>query len=189
MKNALVLFVFSSSICLSQNDFVFPFDSSCRWEYMLYSESYLPPTWVSFQLGKDTLMPNNQTYKSYAMFYFRKDGSKIYQFSEYDSSEFVRYDFSKQKGDTVSFIRHGADSSVILLADDQTISVFGQPRRVLSFHSSDYTVWDDIADSIGILYFSPVIDISYVLTGAVISGRFMAMSFRRSTKTNLCPSN
>ena len=188
MKNTILLFVLFSSLCVSQDTLNFPFSTENKWVYNVYSAfSGFPINRVSYQLGKDTLLPNNKTYKPYAMFFLRKVGPKIYQFSRNDSSEFVRYDFSKKKNDTVSFIRHGKDSSVIVLADDRSTAALGQLRRVLSFHSKDGTVWDDVADSIGIMYFSNVIDIWYELSGAIISGKVYGDITSVADKINLTP--
>jgi len=172
MKNVLIFLVIISSICFAQNNLTFPFNSGDKWIYDVYSAfTPFPIGKAPYQLGYDTLMPNNKSYKRFAVFYFRKDGPKVYQYSQKDSSEYLRYDLSKQKGDTVSYIKRGSDSSVIIVASDQSESVFGQSRRVISFHSKDGSVWDAIADSIGILGFSNVIDISYRIAGAVILGK------------------
>jgi hypothetical protein len=188
MKKLFVLFIFSFSLCFAQSNFVFPFDTANRWDYYEYNAfSGFPIDKFSVWLGKDTLMPNNQIYKQFAMHYFRRDDSKIYQFSEYDSAEFIRYDFSKKIGDTVSFIRIGNDSSVVLLADDQYIPVFGQSRRVLRFNRWNGAVWDDIADSIGIIYFSDEIDFWYELKGAIISGKVYGDITSVSYKEGIIP--
>ena len=173
MKKLSVYLILCISSCLSQTNFTFPFSSdSSRWLYVHTNALVSFQDTISYQFGKDTLMPNGQTYKPYGQnFYFRKDGSKIYQYLWNDSSEFARYDFSKQKGDTVSIIREGYDSSVILMTNDHSESVLGQMRRVLSFHSSDGTIWDDVADSIGIIDFGLGIEDYFQLTGAIISGK------------------
>jgi hypothetical protein len=172
MKKVIILSILISWSSLSQSSFTFPFISDARWEYNeLNAFSAFPIGKVTFRLGTDTLMPNGKLYKSYSNFYFRNEGVKIFQFSNIDSTEFARYDFSKQKGDTVSIVRRGQFSSAIVLAEDRIANVLGQQRRVLSFHSSTGSVWDTIADSIGILTLNRDTDNSYELTGAIISGK------------------
>ncbi len=170
MKALILFFGLSTSICLSQNTFTFPFDGNDKWVYDEYSAfSDFPIFRASYQLGKDTLMPNNQTYKYFMSLYLRKDGSKIYQFASADSSEFIRYDFSKSVGDTFSDYRVNKYFFPIALVGDSNMPVFDQTRRVLSF--SGGLISDDIADSIGIISLNAGTDSWYSLVGAVISGR------------------
>ena len=172
MKKLALYLALSISTCFSQNIFTFPFSpDSSRWIYD-HTTAFSPSIdKISCWFNKDTLLPNNKSYKPYGdIFYFRQEGSKIYQFLWNDSSEFVRYDFSKQIGDTVSFLSYGYESSAVILTNDHNISVFGRPRRVLTFHSTN-GVWDDVADSIGIIDFARGLEDYCQLAGAIISGQ------------------
>jgi hypothetical protein len=176
----LVLTVLLMSIVTgeAQTPFVFPFDSTARWEYDIFN-NMIPWDFqhVAIRLGRDTLMQNNKTYKPFgyssrAVFFFRREGSKVIQYEpSMDSSEFVRYDFSKKMGEVVDVIRRRFDSSVVFVNDDRMQNVFDTPRRSITVHSTNGEVWDTLVDSIGILAFSPVIDIAYTMTGALIGGR------------------
>ena len=190
MKTLLLFLISLAPICFSQTNFTFPFNTNDRWDYAAYSGSWPGPLGrMSCYFGKDSLMPNNQIYKSFAVFYFRKVGSKIYQFSPADSTEFVRYDFSKHVGDTISFIRYRRDSAAIRLIADQKDSVLGHLVRVLHFSSFNGLVGDAVADSFGISSFSFVLDGYYELAGAIISGINYGDITSVRSQHNLPPNN
>jgi hypothetical protein len=158
-------------------DFVFPLQKGDSWSYTGYNVlDPLHPFPVSWRVSGDTLMPNGHSYRIVSdprgpVLFFRQDSSRVYQYLASDSTEFVRYDFSKKPGDTVSVIRPGY---FILQAGDQMLGVLGEngSRRVLSFHSTEGSVSDDVVDSIGILTFIPVgTDLWYELSGAIVNGR------------------
>jgi len=189
MKKLFFLLVFSFSFCFSQTDFIFPFNSdSSRWIYDHTNAFYgFVIERVTCSYGKDTLLPNNKIYKPFGKyFYFRKDGSKIYQYSSNNSSEFVRYDFSKHVGDTVSYRRQGSYDYVTLMTGDQNKVVFGQSRRVLTFQGNN-DVWDDVADSIGIIDFGLGVEDYFELTGAIISGNIYGNITSVANQNNLIP--
>lgn len=171
MKKLFLVIVLISPACWSQASFTFPFTNDAKWEYnVLNAFSAFPIGTITYRLGKDTLMPNGKVYKAFSNFFFRYEGTKLYQFSGIDSIEFVRYDFSKQKGDTIAVVRPGRFQFAIFISDDKNVVVFGRQRRVISVHSSNGSIWDTIADSIGIVTFNRDTDNSYELTGATISG-------------------
>ena len=134
---------------------------------------------MSITIGPDTLMPNKKIYKPFVptdetrINYFRKDGAQIFEYSSLDSSEFLRYDFSKQAGDTISSIlrANGYGPSLFIFVSDQMELLFNESRRVLSFRSEACCDENDIADSIGVTFFKYVTDIDYYLNGAIISGK------------------
>ncbi len=170
----LSIFILTSTLD-AQTNFVFPFDTTDRWEYdikSMFDSPYQSAGHTTIRFRKDTLMPNGKTYRTFAddrspFFFLRKDSLKIFQYSGSDSSEFVRYDFSKRAGDTVQKL---TQYSSIVLSADQLISVFGTLRRTMSFQGS--FVDDDVVDTIGILSFTPqATDIWYQLTGAYVNGR------------------
>lgn len=192
MKHILIIFALSSSISFSQNTLTFPFNSdSSRWIYV-HSNAFTEFTdTTTYYFGKDTLMPNKQAYKpygnNYQMFYFRKDSSRIYEYLSSDSSEFVRYDFSKKVGDTISYTIQGSYVYATIITGDQNKTIFGRSRTVMTFHGNG-GVWDDVADSIGIMDFGLGTEDYYQLTGAIISGTSYGYITSVATKNGLIPS-
>ncbi len=179
MKTNTILFLFSYSICFCQN-FYFPFDTNDKWEYGIFYAGHSTEL-LTITIGQDTLMLNQKLYKPFvsnnAFFenrYFRKEGSKIYEYLPVDSIEYLRYDFSKQKGDTISYIKldHGLGMSPFIVWNDESWQFFGIPRRVLTFLSPIAQYYDQIADSIGIVRMKRyATDLEYVITGWIISGK------------------
>jgi hypothetical protein len=177
----------------AQSDFIFPFDTTAMWEYDIIS-SFDPfhPGHTTLRFLKDTTMPNSRIYKPFSdghhtIFYLRKDSSRIFQYWSQDSTEFIRYDFSKLPGDTLSKIFNSPDGFV-MLTQSQMKAVFGNSRKVMSFQSSDAIVWDDVVDTIGILNFNPGgTDISYQLTGATVNGQTYGITTYVSNIMHIMP--
>jgi hypothetical protein len=192
----LTSFVVVLSVNAQTNSgFMFPFDTSARWEYNIVSSfDPLHPSHITLRLLNDTIMPNGRAYKPFsdgsrAIFYFRKDSSRLYQYWRLDSTEFIRYDFSKLVGDTLSKTFKSPDGFVILI-QNQMESVFGNSRKVMSFQSSDALVWDEVVDTIGILNFNPGgTDITYQLTGASVHGYAYGVLTYVSDKLDIFPRN
>jgi hypothetical protein len=138
-------------------------------------------------------MPNSRIYKPFsdghhAIFYLRKDSSRIFQYSAQDSTEFIRYDFSKLQGDTISRIK--SPDGIVILTEIQMKTVFGNSRIVMSFQSNDGMVLDDVVDSIGILNFNPGgTDITYQLTGASVRGQTYGVTTYVSNILQIVPRN
>jgi hypothetical protein len=183
-------------LCISaqaQSDFVFPFDTTSRWEYDVIS-SFDPyhPGHITLRFLKDIKMPNGRIYKPFSdgfhtIFYLRKDSSRIFQY--WDTTEFIRYDFAKLPGDTLSEIFKSPDGIVILIGSQMKI-VFGSSKKVMSFQSSNAMVWDDVADTIGILNFNPEgTDVMYQLTGAFVNGQTYGVTTHVSKIMQLVPRN
>jgi hypothetical protein len=179
--NAFVLFVLTVATFFqaqSQTTFVFPFDTSSKWEYdIMYNFDPGHPGHATLRLTKDTLMPNGQTYRAFSngtrpLFFFRRDSSRIFQYNYRDSSEFIRYDFARKPGDTLSTTLKPTPFGYVILVYDRMSTVLNESRRMLSFQSHDGVVWDDIADTIGIVNFnSGATEVWYSLTGALVNGR------------------
>jgi len=168
----------SASKAQTQASFVFPFDTSSRWEYEItYNFDPWHPGHAWLRFTKDTLLLNGRTYRilsngSRALFYFRQDSTRIYQFNARDTTEFIRYDFAKKPGDTLSTTLKPSSSGFVVLVYDHLTQVLNESRRTLSFQSTDGIVWDDIADTIGVVNFNPGgTDVWYSLTGAMVNGR------------------
>jgi len=175
----------------AQTNFIFPFDTSARWEYDIkstFDPPYQSAGHTTIRFRKDTLMSNGKTYKAFSdarnlFFFLRKDSMRIFQYKGMDSTEFVRYDFAKKAGDTVQKL---TQYSSIVLSADQMIPVFGTSRRTLSFQG-DF-VKDDVVDTIGIFSFTPqATDIWYQLTGAFVNGRTYGVLTSVLNKTDEIP--
>lgn len=158
------------------NNFVFSLSPDDKWEYDIFDNNDpWDTTHTTLRFTKDTVMPNRMTYKcfstaSYTLFYLRLDSSRLMQYSQRDSTEFPRYDFSKKTGDTVAIIRSTPYSTQYnILSSDHFQPVFGVSRRMLSFHGAG--IWDDVVDSIGILNLAVGLEVYYMLTGAVVNGK------------------
>jgi hypothetical protein len=190
MRIALIFIILSIVLLIStiqaQTNFVFPFDTTSKWEYDIKS-SFDPPFMsvghTTLRFLNDTIMPNGRSYKPFSdgrrkIFYLRKDSSRIFQYWDYDSTEFIRYDFSKSPGDTVS---HDC-----ILSTDRMLSVFGISRRVMSFTGD--IILDNVVDTIGMLNFNPGgTDISYQLTGADINGHIYGILTKVTDKIQIIP--
>ncbi|HTY12113.1 MAG TPA: T9SS type A sorting domain-containing protein [Bacteroidota bacterium] len=177
MKKIFLLTFTACSVSYSQSVFDFPFETGSAWQYQLTSSDIEGPSGVeTFYLGADTVLPNHRTYKPFfceyfTLFYLRKDSSKIYQFWPFDSSEILRYDFSKKKGDIYSYLPIFNDSLPMMITRDTTENIFGVERRLVTMSSHNGFVNDDVVDSIGLYYWWDGVDPEYRLKGASISGR------------------
>src|ERR1700690_1858045 len=177
----------------AQSGFVFPFGTTSRWEYDVIS-SFDPfhPGHTTLRFLEDTKMPNGRIYKPFSngfhtIIYLRKDSSRIFQY--WDTTEFIRYDFSRLPGDTLSEIFKPTDG-IVVLTGSQVKIVFGSSKKVMSFQSSNAMVWDDVADTIGILNFNPGgTDVMYQLTGASVNGQIYGVTTHVSNITQLVPKN
>ncbi len=156
--------------------FTFPFQTGDLWQYYVYLGDPALSFYTSIQIDHDTLMPNNKVYKVFSsgltpFFYFRQDSTRIFQYSTQDSTEFLRYDFSRNAGDTISIVHSGGLVYPIVLTVDQNVPVFNQQRRIITFHSSNGLISDQVVDSIGIFDFVNNIESDYRLTGAIVGGK------------------
>jgi len=177
MKNVLLTIFIACSASYSQSTFDFPFESGSVWEFQFSSSDVGGPSGVErIYLGIDTLLPNNHFYKPYysqdgVLFYLRKDSTKVYQYWPTNSSEFLKYDFSRSKGDTISYLTIFSNSTPVLVIADTVVSIFGVNRRMVTTKSAGAFIADNVVDSIGLFSWWHGIDPSYQLMGAMISGR------------------
>jgi hypothetical protein len=158
--------------------FTFPFQTGDIWQY--YVNVMGNPDFSHYTLvhiDHDTLMPNNKVYKVFSsgltpFFYFRQDSARIFQYAVQDSTEFPRYDFSRNVGDTISIVYSDGLGYPIILWADRNELVFGQTRRTVTFFSpTNHLISDEVVDSIGILHFIRNVEFDYRLTAAIIGGR------------------
>lgn len=155
------------------NSFFFPLKEGNTWQYNIYNVlDPFHPGFAQLKIVGDTLMPNNHPYKvlkgGIFPIYLRLDSTRVYEYYTQYSLEFLKYDFSKNVGDTISVISSGG---YVMKTFDKMDSVFNesQKRRIMGFSSTNGWVSDLVVDSIGMLRFNTFeTDIVYVLLGAKI---------------------
>jgi hypothetical protein len=179
-KNIVIYFIFLTVSVSAQG--YYPLEVGNKWEYSdCFSNEHLYTT----KTVKDTIMPNGKKYTflwskkdttTIYLQYFRQEENKVYAYSIYEEKEFLWYDFSKTTGDTVTIQYYGSDSSIVTVAYDRYVSVFGTMRRQWGFYEKSFMTSNyslrEVTDSIGLTFFTyesaPYDD---CLTGAVISGK------------------
>jgi len=176
MKTIIALSFVSCFIAYSQTSFIFPFTTGSQWQFTVTtSDPSGSPGVVTLTLGPDSLLPNHKLYKGYFLgqvvdFFLRVEGSKVYQYWFWDSTEFVRYDFTKHLGDTVDFVRWPTYSLPNVIIKDTLLNVFGKVRRMIAVRNMAGYYWDAVLDSIGIYGLWDGMDYSWALAGAQIAG-------------------
>jgi hypothetical protein len=107
----------------------------------------------------------------------RQSGAKVYQYFPNQAKEYLVYDFSKKVGDTVSIFNNasqfGSDTSVVIVYDTGTQSIFGSLRNYKTFHNrlihaTDFWT-DQITDSLGITFSETEPGYQLYLVGAVVN--------------------
>jgi hypothetical protein len=157
------------------DDFIFPLHIGDEFYYYVYPDgggSSWPETDI-VKVTTDTLMLNGKHYfelvsqKFSAPHFLRKDGLQIFQYSPKDSAEFLRFDFSKSEGDTITTFAENQGSIVLsqMLNDERRKFVFeGMPYNFNDF-------WHvEITDSIGMTRFFNV-GPDWQWIGATINGK------------------
>ena len=174
----ILLFLISQIVIGQLKTFTFPFQTGDVWQY--YVNVMGNPDFSHYTLvniDHDTLMPDNKVYKVFSsgltpFFYFRQDSARIFQYSAQDSTEFPRYDFSRNVGDTISTVYSDGPGYPIIILSDRNEQVFSQARRTITFFSpTNHLIGDQVVDSIGIYYFVRNVEFSYQLTAAIIGGK------------------
>ena len=163
-------------------NFTFPLQKGNLWQYaMYYIETPIPDFRGYNQViaEKDTVMPNGKTYiilraqkfQEIAQRILRRDGLKVFQYSLKDSMEYLRYDFSKSKGDTIA-LYYLPWLSPVWVQNIYTASIFNMSRRQFLIQGSpflsDFQV--KIADSVGIVEATDGLTMQMALIGAIIDG-------------------
>lgn len=156
-----------------------------------YHDSYDSTYGWTHKTIKDTIMSNGLTYimlmadnvGGYFDGYYRQDGSKVFYYGRYPTSdttyqdyEELWYDFSKTTGDTVRVTvqANPPDTITVRVIDDRIMNVFGKMRRTWVFYETSKRTSVDIlrqvADSIGLIYVGGEGGIAFSLFGAIING-------------------
>ncbi|MEW6061689.1 MAG: T9SS type A sorting domain-containing protein [Bacteroidota bacterium] len=171
-----VLLNFSLDEVGTHQDFVFPLRIGNEWHYGVYGDPFQPwPDYADIQkILSDTLMPNGERYfvisaQHHPARYLRKDGLQVFQYNPADSTEHLRYDFSRTEGDTIA----KQATQTIVLSSIRQMDLFGRKFRSFLFEGSfvDHFDWQvEIADSIGIVS-NGAIAPRWVLMGAKVNGK------------------
>jgi len=121
----------------------------------------------------------------------RQQGSQILSYVNADS-DFVRFDFSKTKGDTVWSLKVGLDTLFCTIVMDNIATVFGQNRRqqvyFIKNRNSSEGIRYTLTDGFGItkIYGEP--DDEWLLRGAIINGvRYGTISSVQDNVDNAIP--
>ena len=195
-KNYLLNFSLNS--VAGFRDFYFPLQVGNEWYYQQYSE---PPagTWPTEHIVKatrETTMPNKRTYieissKDWGKRFWRNDGLKVFQYLSNDSTEFVRFDFTKAVRETIA-TRH-VDNQLRSIVID---SIYY--RKVLGMNYFNFRFMGDVSndkyggsgvdvcDSIGINHFG-LMGPETFLIGAKINGKTYGTVLSVENKTSLPP--
>lgn len=169
----LLLFLLSSGV-FAQG--YFPLEKGNLWQYQSTDLQY-PDRWETLILG-DTVLTNGNTYAQFTRTNFgtrflRQDGSKVFGYSQIDTTEFLLFDFGANPGDTISRLP-GQQWPVVLQAiyphayEGRTTWVF-----LLLAGSGpgtyDFADWW-ITDSLGLTHIVGEPGITYNVTGMRIDG-------------------
>jgi len=158
--------------------FTLPLQEGTVWQYQTYmtEDPYgMPNGYAQIKLQKDTLVANGRCYtrvpfNMFNVLYLRNDGLRTYRYSPTDTSEFVCYDFSKKRGDTVVVFSHEWGNSEILCTDVEQWPLFGSSHTMMSFRGTAPFVNEAITDSIGISGWGDGLANAYELIGAIVGG-------------------
>jgi hypothetical protein len=147
------------------------------WQYV---DLGFQDTFVSKVLG-DTVLPNGKHYVqfSHAVFpssFLREAGSKLYAWDQYDSTEYLLFDFALAPNDTVSRrTQFGAQFAIVVIDTGREVStqrrwwIFADVRVIDSTYSYEFSRWM-LSDSIGVTNMTQEPGNVWLLQGAVING-------------------
>jgi hypothetical protein len=179
MKAYLLILIFC--ICFSQCEYfaqkAFPHANGNTWYYSIADHGQ-PPTYFSFEIIGDTLMPNGKLFwifEPYDMFYeryIRSDSLNIYYWDTENDSEKIIFDFD---ADT-SYIINWANYFDIYLTGSYETTLFGRLTDFYSFNLGGLVFGEiRISDIFGYEHYSDlgdagsVIGIEWSLKGCLIS--------------------
>lgn len=175
MKITLPLFIIVlSSQVLAQG--YFPLQTGNLWQYQSTDLQY-PDRYETLILG-DTVLPNGRTYAqfnhtNFGSRFLRQDGSKVFGYSQIDSTEFVLFDFAANPGDTIT--RFQGQQYRIVLQGIYPSNYQGRTTWLFLLlagsgpGSYDFADWW-ITDSLGLTYLIGEPGMSYYVTGMRIDG-------------------
>ena len=171
---SITLLIFLALISIqASGQGMYPLQKGNLWQYQS-GDLTSPDRWESLITG-DTILPNGKTYSQFTQTNFgtrflRQEGSRIFGYTQADSSEFVLFDFAATPGDTVWRFKNAQQSIVLQgrYASQRAVWVFllicGSGQG-----SYDFADWW-ITDSLGLTHMIGEPGITYNMTGARING-------------------
>jgi hypothetical protein len=114
----------------------YPLQPGNQWEYWDCEFTFQDRT---VQVVSDTILSNGHSYATLlwspggGLSFMRQVGSMVYTRSASDSTEILRYDFSKTVGDTVAVHYHSGDTTVVTVVYDRYRYLFGRVLRQWGF--------------------------------------------------------
>ncbi len=165
------------------NDFEFPLTAGNVWYYgVVATENPDPLTsfigYDSVTIAKDTVLNNGMVYvrlfsKWFGSEFLRKDGFRVFQYSLSDSMEYLRFNFSAVKGDTIAVYPTATYSNTMVLENTEMSPLFGLSRRTETYQGvlpGSRVFQAGVADSIGITKEGDGLSYEKSLVGAKING-------------------
>ena len=172
IRYLFILFILFINIVSAQG--FYPLNQDDLWQYEIYDEGGLSGRFSVVVLG-DTILQNGNRYqyfsRSITSRYLRQEKNKVFAYSEYDTSEFVLFDFTASIQDTISRSMHQDSSDYIMLYSKYYDSQYGQSVWIFEEHSGSMTIqrWT-VVDSLGVVRWEGELTPYYVLSGARING-------------------
>jgi hypothetical protein len=176
MKKVLLIFTY---LALSQNLFpqgLFPLNKGNLWQYV---EPYLDSPMSATIIG-DSLLPNGKQYSFFVGNVFpspflRQSGSMVFAYNIYDSTEWIMFDYSKRRNDTVSIHTRFGQQIVTILTDTGRIASsnlrwWNFVDYMVNANSSYYVETWTVLDSIGVIEILIGLGYEWYLSGAKING-------------------
>lgn len=174
MRKCLLLLIPTMFLCAQFSDMEFPLQTGNGWQYVEGggSHAYESKAFV------DTTMPNGLTYTKIEgiLFsgYYRKEGSRVFQYDVSAGTEELKYDFSLDVGDTLSVIIYDTDTTLITVTSKGTKTIFNEEKNYMTFLRDNLPSTADgeetVIDGIGFAQYSGEV-FFYGLTGAIINGK------------------
>lgn len=186
MKTKILTFAVFANLQLALCQIYYPLQVGNLWQYQ--EPPPPPPSYtVEERIVRDTVMPDGLSYRRFirrnigyqdtiGWQFLRQEGGRVYGYF-WDSRNIpvLRYDFSKNVGDTVSIypVEGGQDTAIVTILDKGSHVIFGKARRYVTFWLRRYRTsfyWiDRITDSIGVTFVRVEPGLQLNLSGAVIN--------------------
>lgn len=169
MKYSMVLCFLVLGSSSSPSQIHFPLQVGNRWYYQWHFRAYEDTLVLQIGITGDTILPNGKTYAirellptSTGQEYIRAEDQKLFLYNQVGDSDCVIYDFSLSPGDSTCRNR---------LYYEQIDTLFGRHLRGFTFmRLRTYGVGEEVADSLGIIFYLYDLGAYRQLIGAVIDG-------------------
>ena len=182
------------------NDFEFPLNAGNVWYYGVTNTEDPDPLssfvgYDSVKVDEDTVMTNLLAYvrlssKMFGSEFLRKDGFRVFRYSPTDSAEYLRFDFSAHKGDTIAVYPMESYSNAMVLENMEVAPLFGISRRTETYRGvlpGSRVFQADVTDSVGITGETDGLSYEKELVGARINGVTYGIVLGVRTQKQLSP--